>query len=347
MRAVAKIAPREGALQVIDVPEPQAAPGMVVVRPVGGGVCGTDVSLFHWYSGVAAQYDPSFPLIMGHELAGVVEAVGSGVTRARPGQLVAINPHVNCGACFFCNSGRHSLCDNRRVMGCHIDGGWAERVAAVERNVHVLPAGSDPTVTPLLEPMSVAVHAVVERAALQPGESALVMGAGTIGLLHLLVARACGAGPVFVTGLDADRGRLALAEELGGIPVNLDAQKLDAVVRGIAPRGADAAFDTTGSAHALHPALASLRKGGRLALVGINHGATEFDTLPAVMDEQDLLGCRAYTRNTWLTSVALLPGLAASLRRLITHVLPFSEAEQAIGLIERRECIKVVLQPDA
>ncbi len=319
----------------------------MLIRPLGGGVCGTDVSIYHWYAPIAAEYRPVFPLIMGHENAGTVEAVGAGVEGLQPGALVAVNPHVNCGACFFCNAGRHSLCERRQVLGCHANGGWAEQMLVPARNAQPLPVETDPTVAPLAEPFAVAVHAVVERAALQPGETVLVQGAGTIGLLHLLVAQALGAGPVIVAGRAADAARLKLASELGAVTVDVEAQELPAAVRRIAPRGADVAFDTTGSAAALAPAVASVRKGGRVALVGINHDTAPLDTFPLVMDERDLLGCRAYGRNTWPQVATLLPRLNAALRRLVTHELPLEEAEAAIGLIERGECIKVVLRPHA
>jgi len=346
MRAVAKTRGEEGALEVIEVPEPQAGPGEVLIRPVGGGVCGTDVSIYHWYPGLARDYHPTWPLILGHESAGIVEAVGASVNGVAPGALVAVNPQTSCGACFHCNRGRTSICDQYRVMGCHINGGWAERVVVPATNVHPVPVGVEPTAALLAEPLTVAVHGVVERVRVQAGETVLVLGAGTMGLLHLLVAQAVGAARVIVAGLAADRGRLALAEELGAISVNLESQSLERVVRGERVHGADAAFDTTGHAEALAGLLGSVRKGGRVGLIGINHDAAPFDSLPVVLGEQELLGVRAYSRTTWDTSVALLERLAPAMQRLITHTLPFSEAGAAIGLIERRECIKVVLQAD-
>ena len=347
MHALAKTEAAKGAIRPIETDPPRVAPGQVLLRSHGGGVCGTDVSIYHWYPPIAREYHPTLPLIMGHEFSGTVEEVGEGVEGVTVGQVMAVNPHVNCGACFFCNAGRHPLCENRRVMGCHIDGGWAEWVAVPRANLHALPDGVDPQVAALMEPFSVAVHAVCERVPCEPGDTVLVMGAGTIGLLHLLVARALGAGAVIVTGLTADRGRLALAEELGGIPVNVEERDLNRIVRGINPRGADVAYDTTGHAGATQPALEALRSGGRLAMVGLNHDDVTFDSLPLALDEKELVGCRAYNRNTWLKSTALLEGLAPEMKGLITHTLPFSEVEEAFALIERRECIKVVLQPDA
>lgn len=347
MRAVAKTRGVPGALEVIDVPEPQVGPGQVRIRPLGGGICGTDVSIYHWYPGLAQDYHPDWPLILGHECAGTVEALGEGVSGLEAGDLVAVNPQLNCGTCVHCTAGRTSLCERYTVMGCHVNGGWAEHVLAPAANVHRLPPGLGPEAALLAEPLTVAVHSVAECVGLQPGDSVLVLGAGTVGLLHLLVCQALGAARVIVAGLAADRARLALAEQLGALPVNVEAQALEAVVRGVAPRGVDVAFDTTGHAAALQTALGPMRKGGRLGLVGINHEAAPLDTLPVVLGELELIGVRAYSRNTWHKSVALLERLAPRLPSLVTHRLPFSEAATAIGMIERREGVKVVLQPDA
>lgn len=347
MRAVAKTRGVPGAIEVIDVPEPQPGPGQVRIRPLGGGICGTDVSIYHWYPALAQDYHPTWPLILGHEGAGTVEALGEGVTGLSPGDLVAVNPQLNCGVCVYCTAGRTSLCERYTVMGCHVNGGWAERVVAPAANVHALPAGIPPEAALLAEPLTVAVHSVAECVGVQPGDAVLVLGVGTVGLLHLLVCQAMGATRVIVAGLAADRGRLAVAEQLGALPVNVEAQSLEAIVRGVAPRGVDIAFDTTGQAQALQMAVGVMRKGGRLGLVGINHDAAPFDSLPVVLGEHELIGVRAYSRNTWHKSVALLEPLAPRMAPLITHRLPFSEAAEAIGMIERREGIKVVLQPDA
>jgi len=347
MRAVAKVRPESGAMQVIEVDDPRPAPGQVLIHPLGSGVCGTDVSFYHWYRPVVDSYGPTLPLIMGHEIAGTVTALGEGVADLEPGRLVAVNPHTNCGKCFYCVSGRYVLCENRRIMGCHINGGWAEQVVAPRENVHPLPEGIDPMAAALMEPLTVAVHSVVDRVPVTVGDTVLVMGTGPMGLLHLLAARAVGARTVLVAGLEADRERLRLAEELGGLPLYAEREPVPRAVRRMNPRGADVAFDTTGDAEALHASLASLRKGGRLGMVGFSHGKTPFDTLPMVLDELDLIGCRAYNRDTWPRSVGVMEVVAPQVRRLVTHVLPFTEIDEAIRLIERRECVKVVLQPDA
>lgn len=345
MRAIAKTEAAPGHIAEIEVAEPALGPGQVLLRVSGGGLCGTDLAIRRWDADIAAEYAPAFPHILGHEFAGRVEAVAAGVDGIAIGAWAAVNPHVNCGRCFYCNSGRHALCVQRRIMGCHSPGGLAERIAVPADNVFVLPDGSDPNVAAVIEPLTVASHAVLERVPIAAGDVALVMGAGPVGLLHFLVARAAGAAAVVVAGVAADANRLALARQLGAITVDLENQDLDAVVRRVAPRGADVAYDASGHPAALAAALPALRRGGRLGLVGYCHASAPFHSLPVALDEKEIYGCRAYNRGTWVRSTALAAALTAELRQLVTHVLPFAEVDRAFTLLEQRACMKVVVLP--
>ena len=347
MRALAKIRPQPGSIEEIAIAEPQAAAGQVLIEVAAGGLCGTDLAIRRWDDDIAAEYAPDFPHVLGHEFVGRVKALGPGVGGLAAGQLVAVNPHVNCGRCYYCNLGRHALCEERRIMGCHIAGGLTERIAVPADNVFVLPDHSDPLAAALIEPLTVAAHAVLERVPLAAGDTVLVMGAGPVGLLHLLVARAAGAAEVIVAGVAADAGRLELAKQLGAVAVDQQAEDLQAAVRRVAPRGADVAYDASGHEAALEPALAALRRGGRLGLVGYCHAPAPFHSLPLALDEKEIFGCRAYYRETWLRSTTLAAGMAAELRQLVTHVLPYAEVGQAFELLDRRQCIKVVLCPEA
>ena len=346
MRAMAKTEPAPGHITGIELAEPALGPGQVLLRLSGGGLCGTDLAIRRWDADIAAEYAPAFPHVLGHEFAGRVEAVAPGVKGIAIGSLAAVNPHINCGRCFYCNQGRNSLCLERRIMGCHAPGGLAERIAVPADNVFVLPDGTDPMVAAVLEPLTVASHAVLERVPLVAGDVALVMGAGPVGLLHLLVARAAGASEVVVAGVTADGDRLALARRLGAVTVDQESEDLVATVHRVAPRGADVAYDASGHPAALGAALPALRRGGRLGLVGYCHAAAPFHSLPLALDEKEIHGCRAYNRGTWNRSTALVDGLTAELRQLVTHVLPFGEIARAFSLLERRECMKVVLLPE-
>ena len=206
MRAIVKLAPRDGAMSVVEKPEPVRAEGDVLIRIGAGGICGTDVAIWKWHEAVVGQYAPTFPVVVGHEFSGTVEQAPANSTLKR-GDVVAINPQLACGKCRYCGLGRPTLCDDRRLMGGHIDGGWTEMVSVPEKQVYRLPDGIDTAVAPLLEPMAVAVHAVFERVPVQGGDLVAVIGAGPIGLLAGLLALHAGASDVLITGVAADRAR--------------------------------------------------------------------------------------------------------------------------------------------
>ena len=345
MRAIAKTKGTSGAVCEIDAPRPPVNAGQVSVRVTAAGVCGTDVHFYEWPEYMAREYAPDFPVIMGHEFTGTVDRVGAGVTDIVPGVQVVVNPHLYCGKCHFCFSGRPVLCDDRPILGCNRDGGWAEWVSVPRESVHLLPADVEPAIGALSEPLSVAVHSVVERAPCEPGDVVLILGPGPVGLLHLLVARFVGARHVIVIGVASDRERLRLAAKLGAITVNASEGDALTAVRRIKPGGADVAYETSGHPDALHLAVEATRKGGRIALIGFADHATPVDTLQLVVKEKELVGVRAYNTNTWLKTMAIISELAPDLKQLISHTLPFSAIEEAFGLIKRRECMKVLVEP--
>jgi len=345
MQAVAKTQAAPGSVEVVEVERPVAGPGEVLLRNVGGGVCGTDIGFWHWHDDMAREYKPRLPVVMGHEFGGHVAALGANVDDLAVGDLVAVNPHLTCGVCRHCTEGALQLCLNRAIMGLQANGGWAEYTVVPRRNVQILPPSTAPEVAALMEPLAVAVHAVNERCPTRPGDTVLVQGAGPVGLLHLLVARASGAREVIVTGLGADGERLALAEALGGIPINVEREDTAAAVKRIRPGGADVAYETSGGASALQGGLAALARGGRMALVGFCHAAFPFESMPVVLEEKEIYGCRAYNPATWRRAAALVGTLHDDLRKLVSHQLPITEANRAFELVEARQCLKVVLHP--
>jgi L-iditol 2-dehydrogenase len=195
-------------LEVASVPIPTPGPQDVLVQVAACGICGSDV---HGYDGSSGRRIP--PLVMGHEAAGIVRAVGSEVTAFTNGDRVTFDSTVYCGACEFCRSGDVNLCDNRQVIGVSCEefkreGAFAEYVTVPARIVYRLPEGLSFAEAAMLEAVSVALHAVhVSR--LKGGETALVIGAGMIGLLVLQAARVLGCSRVFVADIDATRLKLA------------------------------------------------------------------------------------------------------------------------------------------
>src|SRR2546427_3582229 len=203
MKAAILHAPRD--LRVEAAREPRPEPGDVVVRIVAAGLCGTDYRI--WTGERIVEY----PRVMGHELVGRVEAVAADVTTVRPGVRVVVEPNYGCGRCPLCLEGNRNLCLSRRAIGIDVDGGFAELMRLPARCCWPAPDGAETDALLLTEPLAVVVRAV-DRGAPRRGESAAVVGAGSLGLLALQVLRARGARVLVVS---RSRRRFRLARELG------------------------------------------------------------------------------------------------------------------------------------
>lgn len=343
MRAVAKLKPEAGAMALIDVEPPVRKPGEVLIRISAGGICGTDVAIWKWHEAVVGQYAPQFPLIVGHEFAGTV--VASDSARVKPGAVVAVNPQIACGHCRYCGLGRPTLCDDRRLMGGRINGGWTEYVSVPEWNAHPLPNGVDSALAPLLEPLSVATHAVLERVPVRAGDVVVVIGAGPIGILCAILALSAGARHVVITGVAEDAGRLEIARQIGAIAVNIDAQDPLKVLQTLQADGADIVYETSGVASTLEQAVGMTRKGGSVGLIGLCHAGSVFKSTPVVIKELALIGSRGYNETTWSLMMTVLPRVERDVLRLITHQVSFEDFGQALEMVSRREGIKIVLRP--
>lgn len=343
MKAVAKLRPEPEAMALIDMPQPVRKPGEVLIKISAGGICGTDVAIWKWHEAVVGQYAPQFPLIVGHEFAGTVLASDS--PRVQPGAVVAVNPQIACGHCRYCGLGRPTLCNDRRLMGGRIHGGWTEFVSVPEWNLHPLPQGVDSAVAPLLEPLSVATHAVLERVPVRVGDVVVVIGSGPIGILCAILAMSAGARHVMITGVAEDAGRLEIARQIGAIPINFDAQDPMKMLQALQTDGADIVYETSGVASTLEQSVGMARKGGSIGLIGLCHAASTFKSTPVVLKELALIGSRGYNETTWALMMNLLPRVEHNVLRLITHQMRFEDFGQALEMVARREGIKIVLRP--
>lgn len=330
-------------MALIDVDKPVRRAGEVLIRISAGGICGTDVAIWKWHQAVVGQYAPNFPLIVGHEFAGTV--VDSDSARVLPGAVVAVNPQIACGHCRYCGLGRPTLCDDRRLMGGRINGGWTEYVSVPEWNVYPLPEGVDSAVAPLLEPLSVATHAVFERVPVRAGDVVAVIGAGPIGILCAVLALAAGARHVMITGVSEDVGRLKVASQIGAVPVNIDVQDPMTMLQALQTDGADIVYETSGMASTLEQVIGMTRKGGSVGLIGLCHSASTVRSTPVVIKELALIGSRGYNETTWSLMMNVLPRVEGDILKLITHQIAFNNFDQALEMVARREGIKIVLRP--
>lgn len=259
-------------LDLRTVTRPEPAAGEILVRVAACGLCHTDL---HYLDHNVPTFKTP-PLVLGHEISGTVVRVGTGVDQVRVGTSVLLAPVTSCGECAMCRTGRENVCARQRMLGNTIDGGYAEYVVAPARDAFEIPADVPlEEACVIADALTTAFHAVTRRARIETGENVAVVGCGGLGLNVIQVASLVGAR---VIAVDIDPRKLALARELGAA-VTIDAREGDAAkrVRAETQGGADAAIEAIGNPKTQEQALASLRTGGRLVLLGF---AAENMSLP-------------------------------------------------------------------
>jgi L-iditol 2-dehydrogenase len=334
-----------GVLGVADVPEPEAGDEDVVVTVHAVGICGSDV---HGMNGSSGRRLP--PLVMGHEVAGSIAWVGSAVQDWSVGDRVTLDSTVFCGECAFCRAGASNLCDRRRVLGVATpeyrrDGAFAERLAVPARILHPVPPGVSMVDATLAEPLAVALHAV-SRAPVAPSGTALVIGAGVIGLLIVASLRSAGWARIVVT--DLSPRRLERARAMGATGT-IDAglanrdEQLSALIEG---RGPDVVFEAVGVPGTVAEAIRSVRKGGTVVLVGNVVPAAELPLQWVVARELSLVGCAA-SCGELPEALAAIAGGQFDAAALISEVAPLDDGPAWFARLQEpgTELLKVVLQP--
>lgn len=241
---------------------PTPAPGRrdVLIRPKASGICAGDMYLYAGKNPYA-----KYPLIGGHEVCGVVTAVGDDVSRVKPGDLVVIEPVIGCGTCYPCRIGKPNCCVNFQLIGLHRPGGYADFVLAPEANIHRVPNRVSPVMASFAEPLTIGLHAC-RRGNVEQGEYTLILGAGPIGLAILEVAKVRGARVVIA---DINDARLEFARTLGAETLKSDEKLLAAVLEQTRGEGAPVVIEATGNPQAMELTIDLVASGGRVVIVGL------------------------------------------------------------------------------
>lgn len=346
MLALRKTRPAPG-LVLCTTPDPRPpGPDEVLLDVRATGVCGTDLHLDEWtasYHFAAA----SLPVTVGHEFSAAVRAAGSGVAGLAPGMLVAVRPSVVCGICAWCSSGDFDACTTRRGTGVTRDGAFAAQVVVPARNCVPLPEGLDADVAALAEPMTVSDESA-RMGEVQPGQRVLILGPGNIGLGIALFARAAGAARVVVAGRH-DPARLATAHAMG-FEDTLDFGDDDMQARlapFIAAGGFDVVFEATGVGAVIAPALAALKPRGILVVTGIHAAPVRIDLTALLRRHQQIRGSYRAPESAWPAVLDFMRTHQATLKRMITRILPLEDAHEAFALSRSRMATKVMIRPTA
>jgi L-iditol 2-dehydrogenase len=328
-----------------EAPVPEPGPTDVLVAVKACGICGSDV---HGMDGSTGRRRP--PIIMGHEAAGVITEVGSAVNGWKRGDRVTFDSTIFCGTCEFCRRGRVNLCDNRRVLGVSCEeyrqhGAFAEFVAVPQHVLYRLPDGLSFENAAMVEPVSIAFHAV-RRAPPVLNDTAVVVGAGMIGLFVIQALRLAGCGKIIAVDVIPDK--LKMARDLGATHT-VNSREEDAVARiqGLTGGfGADLAVEAVGMTQTVETAVRCLRKGGSLTLVGNLSPRIELPLQVAVTRELTLYGSCA-SSGEYPACLDMLVRGSVNAAPILSAVAPLAEGASWFDRLHRQEpgLLKVILKP--
>jgi 2-desacetyl-2-hydroxyethyl bacteriochlorophyllide A dehydrogenase len=341
IRAAVLQAPRRVALA--ERPAAAPGPGQAAIRVAATAVCHTDLEIY-----TGRHPGVRYPVVMGHEATGVVEAVGPGVERVRPGQRVIVDPIIACGACGCCARGRGNLCRQAGLLGRELDGSLAERLVLPARYLYPLPDHLGLEMATLIETLATVRHAQ-ERVGISTGDAVVVLGQGTTGLLHTQLAGLSGATPVIAVSRSAWKLDFARRMKADHVVNSAEEDVVAAVTRLTDGQGADLVIDAAGSPALFAPALEMLRPGGKLLVYGISHAAVEgFTTFPLYYKELTLYGSRALTPGDFEPSIRLVASGAIALDGFITARYPFSRVAEAFVHYEKNpeRVLRIVIVPE-
>lgn len=342
MRAVRLVEPgRPLELQEIDVPHVGAMDVLVRVR--AAGICHSDA---HYRAGRSAV--KPLPMTLGHEVAGVVERVGEGVTTVKVGDRVCLHYMVTCGHCAYCNRGQEQFCTSGAMIGKYRDGGYADYIAVSARSVFSLPAEIPFEQGAIMMCSSATSLHALNKARLRPGETVAVFGVGGLGMSAVQLARAFGARDVFAVDIEA--GKLALAEQFGAIPVNAsDTDPVREIKRLTDGRGVDVALELIGLPLTMGQAFRSLAIQGRVAIAGITERC--FDVAPyydLISKEAEIVGVSDHLAQELPLLIEWARSGKLDLSRVITDTVPL-DADAINSVLDRLENfgedVRVVITP--
>lgn len=332
-------------LRVEDVMPPEPGPKEVLVKIQAAGICGTDLHI-----AVEGTIPTAYtPITLGHEGAGMIAALGEGVTGWQVGDRVCFLPHAPCGECWYCTRERETLCPRTQIFGLHRDGTFAEAVVVPARCLAALPEATPFDISAILtDAVSTAYHAVVVRGGVHPGETVVVIGCGGVGHHAVLFAHRAGAGRVIA--VDVAEGMLRRAQEAGAdATVNVREEDVAKRVKSLTDGlGVDMAVECVGRAETVTVALKCLRRGGRVVVVGVGPERVTLPPLQAFVGmDLALLGSMGFDRADLEAVIGMVSRGEVDLSGSVSEILPLAEINQAMRRAAERggDTVRVVIVP--
>lgn len=331
-----------GQLRVEEIPELEIGVHDVLLHVSACGICGTDVHIYHGSKG-AAEVHP--PVILGHELAGIVEKVGSAVTMVKPGDHITVDPNIYCGKCHFCQIGKKQLCENLYAIGVNRDGGFSNICVVPEAQCYQLNKEIPLKWGAMTEPLACCIHGI-DRVGIASGNTVCIIGGGAIGLLMVQLTKMSGASKVILSEPVAMRRKIGIEV---GADVTIDPIEEDIEQRLkdiLGTSGADVVIECVGTSAAVKQAFMAADKGAKILLFSVPQLGARYElNLEDVFHKELTVFGSIINPDTHGRAVALINGGAINLNSLITHSFPIEQVKEAIAVQQSAESIKVIVEP--
>lgn len=346
MKALMKTAPGVGNFEIRDIPVPKIKKDdEVLIRVSAAGVCGTDVHIYH------DKFQNYPPVVLGHEFSGVVVEIGAEVKNFKVGDRVVAEPHTGfCGKCDMCRAGKIQLCKEKRSPGWGIDGAFTDYVVIPELFLHHIPDNVSDVVAALAEPMAIVTHEVLERGKVEPQDTIAVIGAGPIGLLAAVVAKAGGAKRTIVIGTDVDEKlRFPTAKKLG-VDYIFNAMRDDVpkkIMELTNNRGVDMVVEASGSEPGINSAIDIVKKCGRICVVGMpGRDKVSVQWLKMINKVLDVVFNLSSSVSAWERALGIMSSTPYDLSAVVSHCTTIDKWEQMFDEIAKGNAIKVMFIPE-
>jgi L-iditol 2-dehydrogenase len=333
-----------GNLELRDIEVPKPKRNEVLIEVAAAGICGTDIHIKH----DQAFYTP--PVVLGHEYSGKVVEVGEDVKSVESGQRVVSPATAFCGKCFQCKTGHMNRCTapDKKILGTSgANGAFAKYLVVPDYIVHQVPKGVSLEEAALAEPLACVVHSVLDKTPICPGDTVVVQGPGTMGLMAVELAQSMGAGKIIVTGVTADQWRFEIASKLGAdltIDVQAESDPVSIIMKETDGRGADAVIEASGACVACTQALDFVKVAGHVTLLGVRGQPANIDLDPIITKELTMSGTWGTLPSSWVTTLRLMALEKFDVKPLISHRIALSEWEKGFELMESQKALKVLFK---
>lgn len=314
--------------------------GEVLVKVRACGVCGTDVHI------VEGESRSSPPVVIGHEYAGVVEDFAKGVTGVSAGQLVAVDPNISCGTCFYCRQGLVHLCSHLRALGVDIDGGMAEYCIVPVKQIYEIPEHLSAEESAFIEPVSCAIHGI-DKAHISVGDTVVIIGGGAIGLLMLQLARTAGAVRVIV--VEPLANKRTIAKHLGADEViDPKEQDVESAIHDLTLVGADVVIECVGRTQTMQSAIEMARRGGTVEFFGVCPIGQTIPVEPNKIYYKELTVVGSYINPfSFQRAIAVLKHRKVRIDGFQIDKFPLDGVHEALASLREGRTIKSIIQPQA